>query len=238
MMLGVAFFLPLLAWLLLHKLAKFVSLWFLFDGPNRSCCRNFWRPLPRANSAVHSRHRNPVFFGNFGVCFSRWRNANNRSVPCLLFSVSPSAIFWGIAERIVNPFNAQVVHITSIFRPSLEYYKSVPFLANGNTLGPVVLPSDIFRVVAPGSHVLPAHIQAGLFHRSRLTPCDSRLTTTAGSAFSVSEIAGQNRSLFAANAPAKPQRSTLRRVPGLMKNGPATKNSACHVNQRRIFCHA
>lgn len=230
--------LPLFISRIWQKLSKFIPFGFFPFGPNRNCCRQFCRPLPRANSAVHYADRNSAFFRDFGIALSRWSNANNRSVSGLLFLIRPCAVIRGIAKRVVDSLNRQVIAIPGFLGPLLERKKLSPFFTDGNTTASVVFPPNVFLICAARLHVLPAHIKTCLFYWSWLASRNTRLTAAARGTFPASEVASANFALLPANTSAKPKRHSAMGIPGLMQNGPAAKNRSCHINQCRIFCHA
>lgn len=222
---------------LLHEPAKIIPLRFFPCGPNRGCCSLFSGPSTRTNSAVHDGHRDSVLFCNFRIRHSGRCNANNRTVPSLLFFVCPRTVIRRISERIVDSFNRQVFTVSRFFCPLFEREKADPLLADGYAFAAIVLPSNILWVATPRPHVAPARIKAGLFYRRWLSSCNSRLATSASGAFPASEVASANRALFPANASAEPKSHPSRGVSGLVQNCPAPKNGASNINQRWIFCH-
>lgn len=155
----------------------------------------------------------------------------------LIFVTCPRAILRKIAERIIEPFNGQIVPITGLLCPKKKRLKSAPLIAHTYTFPSVVFG---FRVIASCVHVLPCCVKPRISLPVRsvyvANKCPGTFTSTRQT-FSMSYVRTNYDFLSSARAFAQPKSRPTFCVACFGHNEPFSEAIAGHIYKFWIFCH-
>ena len=161
------------------------------------------------------------------------------AIPRLLFCGSPTAIFWGIAFRVIYPINCVVRGwaCPQVCKKVLE--RKGPPVANSNASATIIVIADECFSSAPRQHRLPNPILWRIRHsvfRPSLRCFLAAKTAAAFRALGFSgKVSGPNNMRIAALAKAFPERLTLSATTDKLNSGQSVKTHPS--NNYNILAH-